>query len=197
MAAPASPATRSHRNALKLVRRGARPDLLLLAHVFDRVDLADHLLEQTAVLQRDLGQIFVHHDVARLRIDHDRAARAVGLPAEERLERGVAVERGGQKAEDDRIKGIKLIIAGDKITLKTPNGDNESAYKLDASMKPRAIDIIPTDGTAKGRPRPGIYELDGDTFKLCYSLEPDKDRPKEFATKSGARQMFMILKRDK
>jgi uncharacterized protein (TIGR03067 family) len=109
----------------------------------------------------------------------------------------VAAERGGQKAEEDRIKDIKLTVAGDKITLKTPNGDNVSTFKLDPAKKPKAIDIIPTDGPNKGKPRPGIYELDGDTLKLCYNAEPDQDRPTEFATKPGARQMLMILKRDK
>src|SRR5262249_12848036 len=51
--------------------RSARPDLLLLARVLDAVDLADHLLVDAPVLHHRLGQVLVHHDVARDRIDHD------------------------------------------------------------------------------------------------------------------------------
>src|SRR5262245_26996962 len=74
-------------DGMKLVRRRARPHLLLLADVFDRLDLADHLLEQPAVLQRDLRQVFVHHDVAGRGIDTDRAARAFEPPPLEGLHR--------------------------------------------------------------------------------------------------------------
>src|ERR1700690_796098 len=62
----------------------APADLELLAHVLHRGDEAEALLVQPAVLLHQLAQILVHDDVARRRIDHDRAARAVGvLPAPE------------------------------------------------------------------------------------------------------------------
>src|SRR5438445_11956716 len=56
--------------------RSARPDLLLLAGVLHPVDLADHLLEDTAVLHHGFVQILVHHDVAA-----DGGARACGAGA--------------------------------------------------------------------------------------------------------------------
>src|SRR5438093_13285245 len=57
------------------VRRGARPDLLRLAGILYGFDLADHLLEQTAVLHDHFGQVLVHDDIAGFGIDQDRAAR--------------------------------------------------------------------------------------------------------------------------
>src|SRR5262245_26469328 len=47
-----------------LRRRGAGADLLLLARVLHRVDLADRLLDDAAVLHHRLGEVLVHHDVA-------------------------------------------------------------------------------------------------------------------------------------
>ncbi len=48
-------------------------------------------------------EILVHDDVAGLRVDHDRALRAVELPAEQRFHRGVAVHLalGGLHRVDD------------------------------------------------------------------------------------------------
>src|SRR5215472_16317194 len=71
---------------------GARPDLLLLAGVLDVVDLADHLLADAAVLHHHLGQVLVHHDVARDGVDHDGPARAAELPALEHIQRLVGVD---------------------------------------------------------------------------------------------------------
>src|SRR6266478_8588542 len=78
-------ACRSRRVAVPGSLGGARPDLLLLTSVLDSVDLADDLLEHAAVLHDRLRQILVHDDVAGDGIDHDRPARAVELPAFERL----------------------------------------------------------------------------------------------------------------
>src|SRR6185436_15304875 len=70
----------------------------LLAHVLDRVDDADVLLVEAAVLLDDLAQVLVHDDVPGPRIDRDRTARAVVFPAAQRVDRGVridlALERG-------------------------------------------------------------------------------------------------------
>src|SRR4030095_14201084 len=65
--------------ARSLGRGRARTDLLLLARVLHAIDLADHLLEHPPVLHDGLGQVLVHHDVARDRIDGDRTAGAPGL----------------------------------------------------------------------------------------------------------------------
>ena len=48
----------------------------------------------------------------------------------------------------------------------------------------------------KGKTALGIYELEGDTLKLCYS-QPGKDRPKEFTAAKGSGQAMSVWKRDK
>src|SRR5215813_3130467 len=92
MLARSTPKITNERDARLLGGRSARPDLLLLARVLDPVDLADDLLVDAAVLHHRLGQVLVHHDVARDRIDHDGATRARELPALEGLQRGVHLD---------------------------------------------------------------------------------------------------------
>src|SRR5262245_57169686 len=65
MLATSTPRIMRERRPRGLLRRGAGSDLLLLARVLDRVDPADDLLVDAAVLHHRLGQVLVHHDVAR------------------------------------------------------------------------------------------------------------------------------------
>jgi uncharacterized protein (TIGR03067 family) len=71
----------------------------------------------------------------------------------------------------------------------------EGIYHLDPAKSPRTIDITylgPVRKTGLG-----IYTLDGDTLKLCLSLNPDHvdERPREFATRKGAMRILVTLKR--
>jgi len=45
-------------------------------------------------------------------------------------------------------------------------------YKLDPDASPKSIDM--SEG---GRLSPGIYELDGDTLKICLAEGPTATRP--------------------
>ena len=41
---------------------------------------------------------------------------------------------------------------------------------------------------------PGIYELDGDTLKVCYAIDGGK-RPAEFKAKPGSKHVLIVFKR--
>ena len=53
-----------------------------------------------------------------------------------------------------------------------------------------------TEGPFKGKTTLGIYKLEGDEFTVCFA-PPDKDRPKEFTTKSGTGVLVHVWKRQK
>ena len=53
-----------------------------------------------------------------------------------------------------------------------------------------------TEGPGKGKTMLGIYELTGDTYKVCFAL-PGGERPKEFASKPGSKTMLIVMKREK
>ena len=104
----------------------------------------------------------------------------------------VSVERDGKA--DDALKGGVRVIAGDKYTLSDKNGKaTPGTFKIDASKKPKTIDMMPAEGQYKGKTLLGIYEVDGQSLKICFA-EPGKDRPTEFASKGA---VLAIHKREK
>jgi hypothetical protein len=42
----------------------------------------------------------------------------------------------------------------------------------------------------------GIYELEGNTWKVCYAM-PGKERPKDFSAKEGSGQTLAVWEREK
>ncbi len=101
------------------------------------------------------------------------------------------------------VKGdlkFKITFAEDTLTLQGPGGvGGRRVYKftLDATTVPTNIDTIPQDGPFKGKTGPAIYELSGDTLKLCLPNQLTKKRPKEFKSVKGSDLGLMVLKRSK
>ncbi len=48
-------------------------------------------------------------------------------------------------------------------------------FKIDPTAKPKTMDSTATNGDNAGKTMLGIYELDGDTLKICWA-PPGKDR---------------------
>jgi uncharacterized protein (TIGR03067 family) len=99
--------------------------------------------------------------------------------------------------EQDNTGEQSVTFEGDKARAKTPNGEHEVTYKLDASQKPAAIDIIPRDGPHKDQTLKGIYSLKDDELKICWAHEPDADRPTKFESTAESHVMLITLKRAK
>ncbi len=84
----------------------------------------------------------------------------------------------------DNLKGATRVNKGDSYTITPVKGDAITGkWKLDAEKK--TIDIMPDAGTFKGKTLLGIFEVSGDTLKICYA-EPGKDRPTKFASTEGS-----------
>ena len=107
----------------------------------------------------------------------------------------VSLERGGVDVNDDFVKDAKLVITADKVKILAPGKDMEVGYKLDASKKPKHMDILVNEG-GKELVIMGIYELDGDTLKVCFGGPTDK-RPNELKTQGGSNEQLVVMKREK
>jgi uncharacterized protein (TIGR03067 family) len=108
-----------------------------------------------------------------------------------------SVEAGGKKAPADDLKGMTVTFAGDKYTVK--KGDEViqvGTQKLDLSKSPKAIDVKVNEGLNKGAVMLGIYEIDGDTLKVCFD-EAGKKRPTEFQSPAGSATFVNVHKRVK
>ena len=104
----------------------------------------------------------------------------------------VTVERDGKA--DDTSKDARLTVTGNKFTVKA--GDKllrAGVLKPDPTKTPKAIDVTYTEGPDKGKTLHGIYELTGDTWKVCYGEE----RPTELTSKPGSGHILIVIKREK
>jgi RNA polymerase sigma factor (sigma-70 family) len=66
-------------------------------------------------------------------------------------------------------------------------------FKLDPSRKPKAIDLTPADGEARGEIMPGLYEVDGDSLRLCLRDRPS--RPAALDSREVAKTYLLTFKR--
>jgi uncharacterized protein (TIGR03067 family) len=107
-----------------------------------------------------------------------------------------SVEVGGKEAPAAEFKGMTVTFQGDKYTVK--KGDEViqvATQKLDPSKSPKALDVTVVEGLNKGAVMLGIYEISGDTLKVCFDPE-GKKRPTEFKSTSGS-QILVVHKRVK
>jgi uncharacterized protein (TIGR03067 family) len=105
-------------------------------------------------------------------------------------------ESAGKAMAGDVLKKTKLVIKDSKYTVTVGEDPDQGTLKIDASRMPKTMDIISTGGANKGRRIQAIYEIDGDTMKICYDLS-GKGRPKEFKTAPGSQLFFAIYRLEK
>jgi uncharacterized protein (TIGR03067 family) len=106
-----------------------------------------------------------------------------------------ALEVEGNKVAEERLQGSQLVIKDGKYIVMTRGATHETLITLDPTKKPKHIDMVFTEGENKDKVQRGIYELEGDTFKLCRSRDPDFDRPKDFTTSPGTGLFVVTWKR--
>lgn len=109
----------------------------------------------------------------------------------------VAGERDGQAFSAEFMKDSKRIAKGDETTV-TIQGQlfMKASFTLDPAKSPKTIDYSVTGGPYAGKTQLGIYELDGDKVKFCFST-PGKERPPDFTSKPGDGRTWTIWKREK
>jgi len=105
----------------------------------------------------------------------------------------VAAEREGKATLVDSIKTMQFIIKGDSFTLTIGEREEKGTLKLNASVKPKSMDLILGDEHEKAAH--GIYELTTGTLKMCWTQDGG-ERPKEFATKPDSNMTMFTLKRE-
>jgi uncharacterized protein (TIGR03067 family) len=89
-------------------------------------------------------------------------------------------------------RGTKRSFLGDTYTLDLYAGEGTDAdlkrlgtFRLDPTTTPKQIDLVRPDG----RSELGIYELEGDTLRLCLNT---KRRPARFPGRFGGRAAGVV-----
>ena len=91
----------------------------------------------------------------------------------------------GESMSAEMRKEMKRLCKGDEITVMM--GEQvflKAKLTLDPTKNPKTIDYEMTEGFTKGKKQLGIYEINGDTFKACFS-SPGSERPTEFKAGEG------------
>ena len=92
----------------------------------------------------------------------------------------------GEPPPAGMLEKISLVFTNNMISVM---GAPSVRFIIDTNATPARIDIL---NSAR---QVGIYELKGDTLKLCVGVSGD--RPNAFVTKKYTDQTYMLLKRVK
>ena len=108
----------------------------------------------------------------------------------------VGAEEKGEKLSDDKLKQtpVTLTIKDDKFTIKIGDQSLEGTFKIDPAKKPKEYEAKATTPDGKVEESKGIYEIEGDTLKVCFT-SADKERPKEFKTAPGSETFIHTYKK--
>ncbi len=105
-------------------------------------------------------------------------------------------ELAGQPMPDAVLKEITLTLTNHDYTVTTAEQPDYGTWTIDTSSKPKAMTVTGTKGPNNGKTFPCIYELKGDTLRICYDLSGEK-RPTEFKSTAGTKLYLVTYKRKK
>jgi uncharacterized protein (TIGR03067 family) len=101
-------------------------------------------------------------------------------------------EDSGRVAPQEMLKDLQFRFIESKLITQIGARITEATFQLDSATTPKSIDL-----TEKGRTKQGIYDLDGDTLRICFA-EESKDRPTAFDSKpDSSNDVVIMLKRIK
>jgi uncharacterized protein (TIGR03067 family) len=105
-------------------------------------------------------------------------------------------ELSGQPMPDAILKTISLKLGDGTYAVLVGDKPDHGTFKVDSSATPKSMDVTGTDGPNQGKTFPAIYELEGDTLRICYDLSGAK-RPAEFKTATGTKLYLVTYQRKK
>jgi uncharacterized protein (TIGR03067 family) len=92
------------------------------------------------------------------------------------------LEVNGLEVPQKKLAGTTLVVRGDRYIVQVKNTTHQTTIQLDPSKNPKAIDMYFPDGPNLPRLSKGVYDLDGDTFRVCRHQMPGQDRPTQIGS---------------
>jgi uncharacterized protein (TIGR03067 family) len=108
----------------------------------------------------------------------------------------VSVTVNGQALDKERLKDDSMLIRKNTFVLRSGAGSTGGTFLIDPTKNPKTMDTETLIGEAKGTKSVGIYQLEGDTLRVCYSTDP-KARPTEFSAGKDSKRALVVYQRAK
>ncbi len=106
----------------------------------------------------------------------------------------ISLEIDGQTVPAGMLGAARIVIHDGNFVSQAMGATYEGTFEVDSAKSPKTFNMNFTAGPEKGITSPGIYELDGDIWKICLALRGD-ERPTMFATAPGSGHARETLKR--
>jgi uncharacterized protein (TIGR03067 family) len=103
----------------------------------------------------------------------------------------VSMEMDGQKMSGG---GARIVVRENRFTTIAMGATYEGTVGIHQTTAPKSFELHFDEGPEKGNTNFGIYELDGDTWKICLATR-GSERPKGFAAPPGTGIALEILQR--
>jgi uncharacterized protein (TIGR03067 family) len=110
----------------------------------------------------------------------------------------ISREVDGKKVSQEELKDV-VVTRDEAGKFSARRGDmviGVGTIKIDPTKKPKTMDVIYTEGNNKEKTLLGIYEFEGDSYRLCVA-PPGAKRPTEFSAKAGSGNALMVYQREK
>ena len=114
--------------------------------------------------------------------------------------RPVSAENNGFKVPEDGLKDTRRALDADGKWTMRRGEETVLQWKvktLDPTKTPKEIDIEVASGEYKGVVYLGIYELEGDTLRICFAMPDRPVRPTDFSAGKGSVRALSEFKREK
>jgi uncharacterized protein (TIGR03067 family) len=107
-----------------------------------------------------------------------------------------SLELEGAPLGDAAFSAAKIAVKGNNFTSVGMGAIYRGTLEVDATRKPKSLSMRFTEGPETGNTNRGIYELEGDIWKLCLSMTGGP-APTKFATSAGSGCALETLRREK
>ena len=105
----------------------------------------------------------------------------------------IKAEMAGQPLPVTVLNAISLKMGEGRYEVNAERADY-GTYRLDTTTQPKGMTVTGTNGPNQGKTFPCIYELHGDTLRICYDLS-GKQQPTEFKSLAGTKLYLVTYNR--
>jgi uncharacterized protein (TIGR03067 family) len=106
----------------------------------------------------------------------------------------VDLEVDGSRMPVAAFGNSRMLIDGDRFRMESPDANYEGIFTINIEETPHLIDIEFVEGPEAGNWSYGIFEVNGDHFKICLGLT-GRHRPSDFKTSPGSGHALENLRR--